>query len=85
MVGHVWSAFSRDAGYQYSGGLPIVSVSGVLRHLGVDTCELVTPYTPDAYGGSRPAAGSSWNATPCSSSPAWSARPARSSGTASAG
>jgi hypothetical protein len=57
MVGHVWSAFSRDAGYQYSGGLPIVSVSGVLRHLGVDTCELVTPYTPDAYGRLAPGCG----------------------------
>src|SRR5690348_5727591 len=56
-VGHVWSAFSRVAGYQYSGGLPIVSAQGVLRHLGVDTCELITPYSPDAYGRLAPGCG----------------------------
>jgi len=50
VIGHVWQAFSRDSGYQLSGGLPIINTKGVLRHLGVDACELVTPYTPAAYG-----------------------------------
>lgn len=56
-VGHVWAAFSRDAGYQLSGGLPIRSVKGVQRHLGVDACELVTPYSPDRYGRLAPGCG----------------------------
>lgn len=56
-VGHTWQAFSRDAGYQLSGGLPIVGARGVLRHLGVDACELTTPYTPDAYGRLAPGCG----------------------------
>jgi Siphovirus ReqiPepy6 Gp37-like protein len=56
-VGHAWAVFSRDAGYQLTGGLPVRSVKGVLRHLGVDTCELVTPYTPDAYGRLAPGCG----------------------------
>jgi len=56
-AGHTWQAFSRDAGYQLSGGLPIVKASGVLRHLGVDTCQLVTPYTAAAYGRLAPGCG----------------------------
>jgi hypothetical protein len=56
-IGHTWQAFSRDAGYQLSGGLPILSAKGVRRHVGVDTCELVTPYSPDAYGRMAPACG----------------------------
>ena len=55
--GHDWAAFSRDGGYRLSGALPIASVKGVRRHLGVDTCELVTPYTPDAYGRLAPGCG----------------------------
>jgi hypothetical protein len=56
-VGHQWQAFSRDAGYQVSGGLPIVNVAGVTRHLGVDACELTTPFTADAYGRLAPGCG----------------------------
>lgn len=56
-VGHVWQAFSRDPGYQLSGGLPIVKCSGVVRHLGVDAVELTTPYTPSAYGRLAPGCG----------------------------
>jgi Siphovirus ReqiPepy6 Gp37-like protein len=56
-VGRRWSAFSRDAGYQLSGGLPIITVKGAQRHLGVDACELTTPYTPDAYGRLAPGCG----------------------------
>lgn len=56
-VGHAWSAFSRDSGYRQTGGLPVVSVKGVLRHVGVDTCELVTPYTPERYGRLAPGCG----------------------------
>ena len=56
-VGHEWQAFSRDAGYRPTGGLPIVGVRGVLRHLGVDACQLTTPYSPQAYGRLAPACG----------------------------
>jgi hypothetical protein len=56
-VGRAWSAFSRDAGYQLSGGLPIIAVKGVQRHLGVDTCQLTTPYSPHAYGRLAPGCG----------------------------
>jgi hypothetical protein len=56
-VGHTWQAFSRDSGYQLSGPLPIAGVQGVRRHLGVDTCQLVTPYTADAYGRLAPGCG----------------------------
>jgi Siphovirus ReqiPepy6 Gp37-like protein len=56
-VGHTWQAFTRDAGYQLSGGLPIVKASGVLRHLGVDACELTTPFDPDTYGRLAPGCG----------------------------
>ncbi len=56
-VGHTWAAFSRNAAYRPTGGLPIVKVRGVLRHLGVDTCELVTPYTPERYGRLAPGCG----------------------------
>jgi Siphovirus ReqiPepy6 Gp37-like protein len=55
--GHRWDVFSRDGGYRISGGLPVVSVKGVRRHVGVDTCELVTPYSPDAYGRLAPSCG----------------------------
>lgn len=55
--GHAWQAFSRNPGYQLTGALPISKVSGVLRHLGVDTCELVTPYTPERYGRLAPGCG----------------------------
>jgi len=48
--GHRWAAFSRDGGYRLTGGLPIVKIAGVQRHLGVDTCELTTQFTPEAYG-----------------------------------
>ena len=57
MTGHVWQAFSRDGGYQLSGGLPIIKVGGVRRWLGVDTCQLTTPYTPNAYGRLAPGCG----------------------------
>lgn len=57
MAGHAWQAFSRDSGQQLSGGLPIIAAKGVRRHLGVDACELVTPYTPDAYGRLAPGCG----------------------------
>jgi len=56
-IGHVWQAFSRDAGYQLSGGLPIIGAKGVARHLGVDAVELTTPYTPGAYGRLAPGCG----------------------------
>jgi hypothetical protein len=55
--GHRWQAFSRDGGYGISGGLPILSVKGVRRWFGVDTCELTTPYSPDAYGRLAPSCG----------------------------
>jgi hypothetical protein len=55
--GHRWQAFARDAGYGLNGGLPIVKVSGVLRHLGVDTCELTTMYSPERYGRLAPGCG----------------------------
>jgi Siphovirus ReqiPepy6 Gp37-like protein len=53
----LWQAFSRDAGYQLSGALPIRKASGVLRHLGVDSCELVTPYSASAYARLAPGCG----------------------------
>lgn len=56
-VGHLWAAFSRDSGYQLTGGLPIRSLKAVVRHVGVDTCELTTPYTPEAYGRLAPGCG----------------------------
>jgi hypothetical protein len=56
-TGHTWQAFSRNAGYGLTGGLPISKASGVLRHLGVDACELTTPFTPDAYGRLAPGCG----------------------------
>jgi hypothetical protein len=56
-IGHAWQAFSRNAGYQLSGGLPIIGTRGVLRHLGVDACELTTPFTPGAYGRLAPGCG----------------------------
>jgi hypothetical protein len=56
-LGHTWQAFTRNAGYGLTGGLPVIKVTGVLRHLGVDTCELVTPYTPDRYGRLAPGCG----------------------------
>jgi hypothetical protein len=56
-VGHTWQAFARDAGYQLNGGLPIIAASGVLRHLGVDACELTVPYSPGAYGRLAPGCG----------------------------
>jgi hypothetical protein len=56
-IGHTWQAFSRDPGYQLSGGLPIRQVRGVARHLGVDGVELVTPYTPERYGLLAPGCG----------------------------
>jgi hypothetical protein len=55
--GHAWQAFSRDADYRLTGGLPIRQASGVLRHLGVDACELTTPYTPERYGRLAPGCG----------------------------
>lgn len=57
VVGHTWAAFSRDGGYRLTGGLPIRSLKAVVRHMGVDTCELVTPYTPDAYARLAPGCG----------------------------
>jgi hypothetical protein len=57
MVGHVWQAFTRDAGYQLSGGVPLVAVKGVRRHLGVDACELTVPFDPDTYGRLAPGCG----------------------------
>jgi hypothetical protein len=56
-IGHTWQGFTRDAGYRLSGGLPIVSTSGVLRHLGVDACELTTRYSPSVYGRLAPGCG----------------------------
>jgi hypothetical protein len=56
-AGHVWQAFSRDAGYQLSGALPIIKAAGVIRHLGVDAVDLTTPYTPGAYGRLAPGCG----------------------------
>jgi hypothetical protein len=56
-VGHTWQAFSRDTAYRLSGALPIISVKGVARHLGVDAVEVVTPYSPDAYGRLAPGCG----------------------------
>lgn len=55
--GHTWQAFTRSPGYALTGPLPIAKVSGVLRHLGVDTCELTTPYTPERYGRLAPGSG----------------------------
>lgn len=57
MTGHDWQAFTRDRGYQLSGGLPIISTKGVLRHLGVDACSLTVPYSPHAYGRLAPGCG----------------------------
>jgi hypothetical protein len=57
MVGHIWQAFTRDAGYQLSGGAPIIGVKGVRRHMGVDACELTTLYTPEVYGRLAPGCG----------------------------
>lgn len=56
-VMHSWSAFARDTSYAPSAALPIRSVSGVLRHLGVGTAILTTPYTPDAWGAVGPGGG----------------------------
>lgn len=55
--GHAWQAFSRNADYRLTGALPIVKTAGVLRHLGVDTCELTTPYTPERYARLAPGCG----------------------------
>jgi hypothetical protein len=57
MAGHVWQAFTRDAGYQLSGGVPLVAAKGVRRHLGVDACELTVPFTPTTYGRLAPGCG----------------------------
>jgi Siphovirus ReqiPepy6 Gp37-like protein len=56
-IGHTWQAFTRDSGYRLTGGLPIRKTAGVLRHLGVDTCELTTTYTPERYGRLAPGCG----------------------------
>lgn len=56
-IGHTWSAFSRSSALLPSGPLQIASASGVLRHMGVDACQLSTPYSPDAYGRLAPGCG----------------------------
>jgi hypothetical protein len=57
MIGHEWQAFTRDAGYRLSGGVPLTSAKGVRRHLGVDACVLTVPFTPDVYGRLAPGCG----------------------------
>lgn len=56
-IGHEWSAFTRTAGRELGVALPIVSVKGVRRHLGVDTAILVTTFTPDRWAAAARAAG----------------------------
>lgn len=53
----LWQAFSRDRGYQLSGPLPILSVKGVRRWLGIDAVELTTPFSLDAYSRLAPGCG----------------------------
>lgn len=54
---HDWQMFSRDQNYQLSGGLRLSSAQAVVRHLGVDTAVIETPYTPDAYARTAPGCG----------------------------
>ena len=46
-----WELFSRGRGraYDLTGGLPLSSFKGMLRHLGVDAGVVETPYTPEAF------------------------------------
>lgn len=52
-----WQAFTRDAGYQLSGGVRVLGTKGVRRHLGVDACELTVPFDTDTYGRLAPGCG----------------------------
>jgi hypothetical protein len=47
-----WSLFARTPGPRYAlnGGLPLRKISGVTRHLGVDTMAVELPYSPEAFG-----------------------------------
>lgn len=56
-MAHDWALFSRDEDYRLTGGLPLSSFQGVIRHLGVDTAVIETPYTPDAYTRTGPGCG----------------------------
>lgn len=44
-----WSLFSRDRDYELSGGLRLSAAKAVVRHLGVDTGIIETPFSEDAY------------------------------------
>lgn len=53
----VWQAVSRTTGYQLAVTLPILSLQAVVRHLGVDTAVLTTPYTAERWASLAPASG----------------------------
>jgi phosphodiesterase/alkaline phosphatase D-like protein len=52
-----WSAFARDGGYGLSLALPILDLSGVLRHMGLDKAVLTTPYSLSAWNALQPSYG----------------------------
>jgi hypothetical protein len=49
--------FSRAANYELDVALPIISVSGVLRHVAVSTVTASTRFTPAAWTSLQPRAG----------------------------
>lgn len=49
--------YSRDENYVLTGDLRISSIDGVVRHLGVDTAIIETPYSEDAYARTGPGCG----------------------------
>jgi hypothetical protein len=52
-----WLAVSRTSSYQLAVTMPILSLSAVLRHLGVGTAVLTTHYTPERWASLAPANG----------------------------
>lgn len=53
----VWTVFARDPGFSPTVALPILDLQAVIRHLGVGSAVLTTPYSPERWAALGPASG----------------------------
>lgn len=55
--GHTWTMWSRASDYKTAQPLPIISASGLRKHLGVDKAVISTPFTEDVFASLQPSGG----------------------------